>query len=39
MFMFLHSVNVAVDSNVQLHTVMLHEITSAYRKIGWGRDR
>ncbi len=35
--MFLHSVNVAVDSKLQLNTVMLHGITSAYRKIGWGR--
>lgn len=35
--MFLHSVNVAVDRNTQLHIVTLHGITSAYREIGWGR--
>jgi hypothetical protein len=35
--MFLHSVNVAVDRNTQLHKVTLYEITSAYGKIGWGR--
>ncbi len=35
--MFLHSVNVAVDRNTQLHKVTLYEITSAYGKIGWDR--
>lgn len=35
--MFIHGINFAVDRNVQLHRVTLHEITSAYRKIGWDR--
>lgn len=36
--MFIHGINFAVDSKIQLHRVTLHGITSAYRKIGWGRD-
>jgi hypothetical protein len=36
--MFIRGINFAVGSNTQLHRVTLHEITSAYRKIGWGRD-
>ncbi len=35
--MFLISINFAVDSNLQLHRETLYEITSAYRKAGWGR--
>lgn len=35
--MFIHGINFAVDRNTQLHRNALREITSAYRKTGWGR--
>ena len=32
--MFTHINNLTVDNNRQLHRVLLHEITSAYRRTG-----